>query len=90
MRGRNQGGQGLGRGRGFGQSPKSGRGRGNPSPFCRFNPTLPSRRSRGVSAINNGSDYSLDETNYLTHTAELLKKQLETVNNKLNSIKNKR
>lgn len=76
MRGYYRNTQFFGRGRGLGL----GLGGGNPYPFCRFNPSLPSRRAMafGIGEVN--------EAEILKKSAEYLQSELDTINKRLKDL----
>ena len=83
---------GYGPGPGFG--PGAGWGKGNPYPFCRFNPSLPSRRAMAASMTGypmagNVDNFNFGEAEYLKNTAEYLQGQLDAINKRLNTIESK-
>ncbi len=86
-------GPGRGLGRGFG-----GRGRGmglgpNFSGVCRFNPSLPSRRSMMFGApyygVANNNDVMPNEVEVLKQEAAYLKSELDAINEQLNNLEDK-
>ena len=58
----------------------------NPYPFCRNNPSLPSRRAMRGYFPRNMNSFSMNEAEYLKDSAKYLKDQLEAVNKRLEDI----
>lgn len=61
-------------------------GAGNPFPYCRYNPSLPSRRAMSMGVTGNTSMKGVNEINYLKNTAAWLNSQLEAVNKRLSDL----
>lgn len=78
MRGQNMKGQGF-----YGSRNGQGYGPGNPLPYCRHNPSLPSRRAMAMAGMGNTSINGINEAEYLKNTAAWLNSQLEAVNKRL-------
>ncbi|MCQ1528675.1 DUF5320 domain-containing protein [Lutispora saccharofermentans] len=63
------------------------RGQGpNAYPFCRCNPSLPSRRAMRGYCAEDMNIFSMNEAEHLKSTAEYLKGQLDAVNKRLKDI----
>ena len=70
----------------FGHGNGQGYGAGNPLPYCRHNPSLPSRRAMVMAGIGNTTINSINETEYLKSTAAWLNLQLEAVNKRISDL----
>lgn len=81
MRGQNMLKQGFG-GSGYGRGYRAG----NPNPYCRNNPSLPSRRAMAMKEMGNTVFNGLSESEYLKNTAIWLNSQLEAVNKRLSEL----
>ena len=83
MRGQSVRGQGF-----YGNGNGQGYGAGNPLPYCRHNPSLPSRRTMAMAGMGNANMNGIDETEYLKSTAAWLNSRLEAVNKRISNLEN--
>lgn len=70
----------------WGHGNGKGYGAGNSLPYCRHNPSLPSRRTMAMVGMGNTAMNSTNETEYLKSTAAWLSSRLEAVNKRLSDL----
>jgi len=77
------------RGQGFcGHGKGQGYGAGNPLPYCRHNPSLPSRRTMAMAGMGNTNMNDINEIEHLKSTVAWLNSRLEAVNRRISNLEN--